>query len=100
MKSGMITLFIFSFTLFVKANIISVPEMKSTISDALEIAVEGDTILLAPGTHTQPELLKVNKSVLIASPFIFSGNQADIEKTRIFVYFLYSSFFIIIILFP
>ncbi len=83
MKRGRIILFIFSFALFAQANIISVPGMKSTLSEAIEDAADGDTILVAPGTYTQPDLLKVNKAVLIASHFILSNNQTDIESTKI-----------------
>ncbi len=79
----MITLFFLIFTLNLHADIISVPETKSTLKGALEIAADGDTILLAPGTYTQPEHLRVNKAVLIASRFILTKDKADINATII-----------------
>jgi hypothetical protein len=83
MKTRMIILFIFSYILLVQATIISVPETKPTLLEAIKDAAKGDTILLAPGTHTQPKLLNVNKAVMIASHFILSNNQKDIESTVI-----------------
>ena len=83
MKMMLKTLILLSFTLLVQAKIIHVTQMQESISSALHAASAGDTILLAHGTYTQPALIKIDKSVLIASSFIFSGDQEDIEKTKI-----------------
>ena len=83
MKIGMIVFIIFSYFIFAQATIINVPETKPVLSEAIEVAADGDTILIAPGVHTQMEMIKVNKAVLIASNFILSKNQKDIEMTII-----------------
>ena len=83
MKISIITLIMVSYILIAQANIISVPETRPTLSKAISDAAYGDTILLAHGTYTQPGLLKVNKKLMIASQFIFSNNQNDIESTII-----------------
>jgi hypothetical protein len=64
-----------------QAKSLHVPKDFATIASALESAADGDTIVLAPGNHTQPAPLKVHKSVTIASRFLETGNRADVETT-------------------
>jgi PKD repeat protein len=62
------------------ASIIHVPSHYSTISAAFSAAADGDTIMLAKGTYTE-NLSVSNKSVVIASQYLFSKDESDIDGT-------------------
>jgi hypothetical protein len=72
--------FVYSIT---QANIIKVPGDNLTIAEAILAASDGDTILITPGSYTQPNLLNINKAITLASNFIFSKNPSDIDNTII-----------------
>jgi hypothetical protein len=67
----------------IQAKIINVPIDHGTIRAAVGSASPGDTLLLAPGTYTQPKLININKAITIASKYIFTNNEADINNTII-----------------
>ncbi len=75
-------LFLFSFSIL-NATIINVPSQYSSISEAVQASSIGDTILVAQGNYELPELLKIDKAVTVASNFIFSKNEKDIDNTII-----------------
>ncbi len=62
------------------ASIIHVPSHYSTISAAFSAAADGDTIMLAKGTYSE-NLSVSNKSVVIASQYLFSKDESDIDQT-------------------
>lgn len=64
---------------FTFAQILHVPEDFPTIQTAVDAAIENDTILINNGTYV--ENLQVSKALTIASNYLFSGNQMDIENT-------------------
>ena len=65
------------------AKIINVPSQYPLISKALQACSDGDTILVAQGNYELPELLKIDKAVTVASNYIFSKNEEDIDNTII-----------------
>ncbi|NPA94986.1 MAG: hypothetical protein GXO58_06125, partial [Thermodesulfobacteria bacterium] len=63
-------------------NILRVPEDYETIGDAVDAAQDGDTILIAPGSYEADDIV-VTKKLTIASNYLLSKNEADIENTVI-----------------
>jgi len=80
MKSilSMLTLIIMLSSL--NAAVIHVPDGYTTLEEAVTAAVTGDTILVNPGVF-ETNLVLENKDLVIASRFILSGNQDDIDNT-------------------
>ncbi len=76
-------MYIFLVAVMTHAGIINVPGDFNTIAEAINSTADGDTVLVAPGTYTQSVLLNINKPVTLASRFIFSKNETDIDKTVI-----------------
>jgi len=61
---------------------IKVPEDASTIQAAINIAKDGDTVLISPGDY-QENLLLENKNLTIASLYLTTGSTSHISNTRI-----------------
>ncbi|MBN2411670.1 right-handed parallel beta-helix repeat-containing protein [candidate division KSB1 bacterium] len=83
MKKFFVLFNVLCFGLIVHANVIHVPGQKTTIADAIQMASDGDTVLVARGTYTQAALLNINKPVTVASHYIYSQNEEDIDNTII-----------------
>jgi len=64
-------------------NTINVPADYPTLRDALLHAVEGSTILLAPGTYNENELDVDKNSITIASRYLTTGDESYIDNTVI-----------------
>ena len=64
------------------ATIINVPADYQTIQTAINSASAGDTILIARGTYLQDSLI-VDKKLTLASDYINSQDEADVENTII-----------------
>lgn len=62
--------------------VLKVPGDHKTIAAAVQAAADGDTILIARGTYTV-DSLKVSKVLVLASDYINSEDQDDIDKTII-----------------
>lgn len=62
------------------AATLNVPDNYTTLEDAVTAAEMGDTILVNPGIY-ETNLVLENKDLVIASRFILSGNQEDIDNT-------------------
>ncbi len=64
------------------ANLIQVPGDAQTIQEGISVAINGDTVLVAPGTHTE-NLNFGGKNIVVASHYILSHDYSDIESTII-----------------
>lgn len=64
------------------AAIINVPSNFSTIQEAVDAAQPNDTIIIASGTYNV-NLTISNKSLVLASNYILSQNEADVNSTII-----------------
>ena len=81
MKSIFLTFFLLLFTCLA-ANTIKVPEEKSSIQDAINVSINGDTILVAPGTYY--ENINFNgKNILLTSYYLFENDENYILNTII-----------------
>jgi len=68
----------------VDPNILNVPSVYPTIQEALAHAVDGNTILIAPGIYEIHEDLYISKNdITIASRYLTSGDENDIDNTII-----------------
>ena len=63
------------------AAIIHIPDDYTRIQEGINVAENGDTILISPGTYY--ENLLVTKELTIASEFIINGDKSVIEGTII-----------------
>ncbi|MGE0076994.1 MAG: PKD domain-containing protein [Bacteroidales bacterium] len=83
-KKSRISLLLVSLLLAIvtQGAVINVPADYSTIQLAIDAAQSGDTIVLANGTYVE-NLSLSNKSLVIASQFIYSRNPADVDATII-----------------
>jgi hypothetical protein len=67
-----------------QAQILHVPAEYSSIQSAVDAAGYGDTILVAPGTYLENVMIQGNeKTVTLASNYLFSGDTNDIINTII-----------------
>lgn len=64
------------------AGTINVPADKSTIQAAVDDAVTGDTVLVAPGLYYE-NITLIGQDIVLASRFIQSANPTDIDATII-----------------
>lgn len=65
-----------------KGKLLKVPAQYATISEAVQQANNGDTIILSPGNYTEKDI-RINKAVVISSEWRLTGNQSAINKTCI-----------------
>jgi len=66
----------------VLANLINVPADSETIQGAIDLAVEGDTVLVAQGRYYENINFR-GKNILVTSNFMITNNQDDIYNTII-----------------
>lgn len=64
------------------ADIIAVPSDQETISDAIEVANEDDTVLVAPGTYEESVTLN-GKNLTLASHYLTTGDTSFVSGTVI-----------------
>ncbi|MHC4706365.1 MAG: right-handed parallel beta-helix repeat-containing protein [Planctomycetota bacterium] len=63
-------------------KVLKVPSEHPTIDAAISVASEGDTILIARGTY-EHTILNVNKRLTLASDYVNTKDQIDIDETII-----------------
>jgi hypothetical protein len=64
------------------SRIINVPAQYSTIQAAIYASVNGDTVLVAPGTYTENINFR-GRRIVLASRYLFNSNPASIRNTII-----------------
>ncbi len=64
------------------AAVLKVPSNYSTIQSAIDAAQRGDTVLLARGSYAE-NIIFGGKSIVLASNYVYSYDQHDIDETKI-----------------
>ena len=64
------------------SSMVHVPADFLTIQEAINYALDGDTVLVSQGTYYE-NIEIVGKNVVLASQFIFTGDESDISETII-----------------
>jgi hypothetical protein len=72
----------FGFCIQLHATILNVPAQYPTIQAAMQAAVDGDTVLVAPGTYYGPVYFR-GKKVVLASQYLLTNNISYIHSTII-----------------
>ena len=73
---------LFSFITFLSASTLKVPEDFSTIQEAINASVNGDTVLVASGTYYENINFR-GKNILLTSYYIFNEDVSYISNTII-----------------
>jgi hypothetical protein len=81
MKRLIISLLFFATVSF--ANIINVPADSETIQGGITLASNGDTVLVQPGTYIESTIRYHDKSIVVGSLFIITGDESYISSTII-----------------
>ena len=76
------TLFLSCTFIILSAQIIHVPGDQPSIQAGINATVNGDTVLVDPGTYYENINFK-NKAITVASNFIFTGDTSHITNTII-----------------
>ena len=74
--------FVFFISIYSYGQIINVPADQPTIQSAINISVDGDTVLVADGTYFENINFK-GKAITLASLFLIDGDEAHIDSTII-----------------
>ena len=82
MKTLYVAIIIFVFSTLINSTIIRVPQDYPGIQQAINVAIDGDTILVSPGTYTE-NINFLGKGIVLTSNFIFSNNLDNINSTII-----------------
>jgi hypothetical protein len=72
---------LFAFCFYGYSATINIPTDYSTIQAGIDASVDGDTVLVQPGTYY--ENVTIEKSMVLASLYIYSNDTIDIKSTII-----------------
>ncbi len=78
MKQILFLLYLLPITLI--ASVINIPADYTTIQEGIDVAVEGDSVLVHPGTYNEV-INYEGKSISLVSNFVYTQNSLDIQNT-------------------
>ncbi|MGH7491194.1 MAG: hypothetical protein ACREOO_02240 [bacterium] len=81
-KTYHLTLWLMMLVAAASAEVRRVPQQYNTIQAAIHAAVNGDTVLVEPGTYFE-NIRFVGKRILVASRFVLKGEESFIRETII-----------------
>jgi len=78
---NIITTAILMITMVIWANTINIPTDYTTIQEGIDASVDGDTVLVQPGTYV--ENINYNKNIVVGSLMLTTGDTSYISQTII-----------------
>jgi len=70
------------FIFYLSATIINIPADQPTIQDGINVSVDGDTVLVHPGTYFE-SIDFIGKDIVVGSLILITGEESYISETII-----------------